>query len=309
MAIKTVLQKFVSQQNNTSLKPAITILLLLATVNQLFAGGPWATGKGNAFFEAGFTTKSWTGRFAGDYQNSVTQQLNRKVSESNWLFYAEYGISQKLSAVFNGSYNLVATGVELLPDAGKDYSNLLASGRLAAPGNPALTLKYQLGNGSVAWSVYGTYQPNFSSGIIEKGLQTDFNGSAFTGGLWLGQGLEKWYWQLSSGFCARSNHYAESVVGNAQIGYQLWRNAWLIADANYVVSMQNGTHIKSCYEQTGLYLDNKGYVACGAKLFAQIKGNFYGTLACYTGFGVTNSGNQLGAGYGGIAYKISAHDN
>ncbi|MFY0672172.1 MAG: hypothetical protein JXQ87_02130 [Bacteroidia bacterium] len=289
------------------MKSFFTIFCITISV-ALFAGGPWPAGKGNGYFQPGFTAKNWDGRYQGTYANTIFRDLNRKAYEYNITFYGEYGISDKITLIADAFYRFQGTEDEILNAQENPFSEILPSGNLSAPGNPAIQLKYHFKIGSIASAAYLRFQPNFSSADEVIGLRTDYDANAYTSGIMLGQGFEKSYWSFDAGIAVRSNNYAESVVGNFQYGYAIRPKTYLILDINYMVSLENGTNYGGSFEQTATYLDNQGFVAYGAKLYSQFHKNLSFNIAFYSGFAVINQGNQPGGIFGGIAYQLNKND-
>jgi hypothetical protein len=289
------------------MKASFTFLLIGFSLTA-FAGGPWATGKGNGYFQPGFTAKNWDGRYQGTYASTIFRDLNRRAYEYNLTFYGEYGISDKLTLVADAFYRFQGTEDEVLNAQENPFLEVLPSGTLSAPGNPGIQLKYHFKMGALASAAYVRFQPNFSSADAAIGLRTDYDANTYTTGIMLGQGFKRSYWSFDVGFAARSNNYAESVVGNFQYGYAIRPKTYLILDINYMVSLENGTNNGGNFEQTATYIDNQGFVAFGPKLFGQLYQNLSFNIAFYSGFAVINQGNQPGGIFGGIAYELNKND-
>ncbi|MGB0431726.1 MAG: hypothetical protein ACPGLV_14730, partial [Bacteroidia bacterium] len=285
-------------------KALITVGLVMVSVFA-FAGGPWATGKANGYFQPGFTTKNWNGRYQGTYANTIFRDLNRQVNETNITFYGEYGLSDKITIVADAYYRLQSTSGQTLNPTENPFATVLPSGQLNAFGNPGLMAKYHFSVGNLAAAAYGKISPNISRRDEVIGLQSDYNATAATFGFFIGQGFSKSYWSFDAGFCARANNYSESILGNFQYGYAIRPKTYLILDINYMVSFENGTYNAGNIEQTATYIDNQGYVAYGAKVYSQLYKNISFNLAFYSGFAVINQGNQPGGIFGGIAYELN----
>ncbi len=285
------------------------ILFAFIVLSQIsYAGGPWPTGKGNGYFQPGFTTKNWSGRYEGTYANTIFRDLNRQVNETNLTFYGEYGLSNKLTLVLDAYYRFQSTGSEILSATENPFATTLPSGTLAGLGNPGAMIKYHFKLGSLAMATYGKLQFNASNSNSTIGLQTDYNATAATIGMYIGQGYEKSYWSFDVGFNARNSNYAESILGNFQYGYAIRPKTYLIFDVNYMISLENGTNEPGNFAQTATYIDNQGYVAYGAKIYSKLYENFSFNMALYSGFAVINQGNQPGGIFGGIAYELNQND-
>lgn len=283
----------------------LALLLCIGLGSSAFAGGPWPIGKGNGFFQAGFTTKRWDGRYQGTYSNTVFRDLNRQVRESNFTFYGEYGLGEKLTLVGDITYRMQVTSDELLAASQEPFSTLLPAGSLNALSNPGLQLKYALPTQKFASALTARWQPNTSTRDAVIGLQSDYDAGTYSLGFALGNGSANTYWSMESAFMVRGNSYGEGIGGNFQWGYKVRPETYLILDVNYVVTLENGTHDDGNFAQTATFTDNQGYLAYGAKVYSKFYKNLSFNLALYSGFAVVNQGNQPSGIFGGIAYELS----
>jgi len=281
------------------------IVFILFSSSLSFAGGPWPIGTGNGFFQMGFSTKQWDGRYEGTYSSTILRDLNRNVRESNLIFYGEYGLSSKLTLVGDIAYRMQHTSETVLNAERAPFTEVLPAGSLNSTSNPGLQLKYALPTDKVALALMGRWQPNLSSRDASIGLQSDYDAATYSFGFALGSGSANSYWSLESAFIVRGNSYGEGIGGNFQWGYKLRSATYLILDVNYVVTLENGTYDDGNFAQTAAFTDNQGYLAYGAKVYSKFHKNFSFNLALYSGFAVVNQGNQPSGLFGGIAYELS----
>ena len=281
----------------------ITVVFLSTTLASM-AGGPWAVGKGNGYYQLGFTSKGWNGRYQGTYAATIPRDFHRRVTESSLSFFGEYGLTDQLTLGIDAYLRQQATSEELRMPVKNPFDGVLTAGELVGLGNPGILLKYQFPKTALAFSVYGRWQPNLASRNGQIGLQTDINANAYSAGLLLGKGYDKSYWSADLGFGVRSNGYGEQVQGNLQYGHSIFKDAYLILDINYVVSMENGMHDDGTYAQTATFVDNQGFVAYGPKFYAKFHENWSFNVAAYSGFAVVNQGNQPRGIFVAIAHEI-----
>lgn len=282
----------------------LSLVFLLISL-QATAGGPWAIGKGNGYYQVGFTTKGWNGRYQGSYANTNLRDLHRRVTESSFGFFGEYGLGKRLTLGLDAYYRLQRTADETRDAEVNPFREVLPAGNLAGLGNPGILLKYQIPSDKWAFSVYGRWQPNVGARDAAIGLQTDVNAHTYTGGLMLGRGTKIGYWSGDIGIGVRSNDYGEQIQGNLQYGFKIKENFYAILDINYVVTMENGKHENGNFAQTATYIDNQGFVAYGPKVYAKVHKNVSFNVAAYSGFAVVNQGNQPRGIFGAIAYEIN----
>lgn len=281
----------------------ITLGFLLITLS-CFAGGPWATGKGNGYYQLGFTSKGWNGRYAGTYAATIPRDFHRRVTESSLGFFGEYGLTDQLTLGIDAYLRQQSTSEELRNPEQNPFDEVLYSGELMGLGNPGILLKYQIPKMPIALSFYGRWQPNVAARDASIGLQTDFDAHAYSAGVLFGNGYDKSYWSADIGFSARSNQYSEQIQGNIQYGFLVMKNVYAIVDVNYVVSMENGQHDDGNYAQTATFIDNQGFLAYGPKIYAKVHENFSFNVAAYSGLAVVNQGNQPRGIFAAIAYEI-----
>ena len=283
------------------MKSLLSILLCSLFFLQAQAGGPWPTGAKKTYFQLGFSTKTWDGRYEGTYANTISYNLNHPVTEHNIGLYGEYGISDQLSLIAESSILHISTDIKVNADGA--FSQVLPYGEIIGLGSTRISAKYSLDGGKLNKAVLLKVRPNLTSFDEEKGLKTGYDNWSYTAAISLGQGKGKSYWQFDIGMELNTNNYADNIVGTAQYGYKISPAIHLIADVNYVISLENGTYDDGNYHHTALYLDNQGFVATGLKVYAQVAPTLFVNVGYYSGFGVINQGDQLGAIFAGIAFK------
>lgn len=268
------------------------------------AGGPWLQKKGNGYFQVGGSSKSWDGRYQGGYSSTFYRDLNRDITEGYLAFYGEYGISEKLTLIADVPWRFQISSDDLNEVSDSIFSDTLSSGNLSALANPSIALKYPLKTEGLNISVQMKIWANLSSYDVLTGLRSDYDAFSYSPSIIFGKSGTKHYWSFDIGPVIRSNGYGESVTGNFQYGYSLWKKSYAILDINYLVAFENGTYNNESSAHTGTFLDNQGYVSYGLKVYQRVTKSLSFNVAAYSGFAVINQGTQPRGYFGGIAYEL-----
>lgn len=284
------------------MKHLITGICLLFSIVS-FAGGPWPTGKGKSFLQIAGSWKSWDARFDGTYSNTILRDFNRRTYEQSIFFYSEIGLTDRLSFISNVPFRFQRTGEEKLNPERTPFDTVLAPGNLSGFGNVQLGMNYSLGGDKITKAIQIDILTNSASENSGVGLRTGYNGWGFYPSVHIGQGFENSYYSIQAGLQIWTNQLSENISANFQYGYEIFKDAFVIADIHIQLSLGNGTQPAGNFAQTALFIDNQGYVSSGLKGYWKFADQFSLTLAGYGGFAVINQGNQPGGIFVGFAYE------
>lgn len=268
-------------------------LLFLATCS-LYAGGPWANGKGHGYAQVGISLNYYNKIFAPN--GGLT--LNRAVHDNTYQFYGEYGLSDKLSIIGFVPFKSLRTTE---PPIGNP-TNLLPSGSLNALGNVSLAGKYTLYDKNIRIAGQLLIESGVHSVKNDIGLRTGYAAWVAVPSILAGASSHKFYGFINAGYAFRSNGYSEEVRGDLEIGYTPAKSFWVAAVFNNKFSMKNGNVSEGNVAQTALYVNNQMYSAWGLKLAKGIGEKFGINISAYGAF----AGDLVAAAptfNGGVYYK------
>lgn len=270
------------------------IYLLFLTSTTLYAGGPWANGKGHGYAQVGISLNYYHSIFSANGKTS----LNRAVHDNTYQLYSEYGLTNKLSLIGFIPFKSLRTSE---PPIGNPQ-NLLPAGSLNAFGNISVAGKYTFFDKNVHLAGQLLVETNTHSLKNQIGLRTGYSAWALVPSFLAGASSNKFYGFLNAGYAFRSNGYSEEVRADIEVGYQPAKQLWIALVFNNKFSMKNGAVAEGNVTQTAMYVNNQMYSAFGLKLAKGI-GDKYGiNVSAYGAF----AGDLVAAAptfNGGVFYK------
>lgn len=272
----------------------VVCLFLLLTSVQLYAGGPWANGKGHGYAQMGISLNYYNSIF----YNGGKMLLNRAVHDNTYQVYGEYGITNKLSVVGVVPFKFLRSSE---PPIGNP-TNLLASGSLNAFGNISVAGKYTFYDKNVHIAFQLLIESNTHSLKNEIGLRTGYNAWAAVPSILAGASSNKFYGFFNAGYAFRSNGYSEELRADLEVGYEPIKKLSFAIVFNNKISMKNGVVAEGNVNQTAMYVNNQAYNAFGIKLAKGIGDKMGINMSAYGAF----AGNWVAAAptfNGGVYYK------
>lgn len=239
----------------------IGIILLSAT--ELQAGGPWLHKQKSGFltFQAIPSAYRYTRLVNGSI--SDRQNINREVWNSDFVFYGEYGITDKLDIIANIPFKSISTG------AATDslyYPELLPEGSLRGLGNIKLAFKYAILDKNLKFAL--SLQSSFNTAVVDlsKGLATGFQANSLGLVAHLGGSInDKSFAFFEGGFHKYDNGFSDYIEAKIEYGKKLSPSFTLMADLDIRQSLNNGTYFNENLLQTGLYPNNQGGIVVSLK--------------------------------------------
>jgi len=241
------------------------------------AQGPWTQKKGQAFLQfqsilPAYPYKSLlNGRFINDQQD-----INRRAFNSDYSFYLEYGLSNRLDVITSLPFKYISTGE--LTDA-QPFDNLLEEGSLFGLSNPRVALRYGLLDKKVNVAVSLQTSWNTISKDLDKGLATGFDASSVGLMAHIGRSKEKHYGFLELGYHKYTNDFSDVLEINLEHGWTLGQKWNLALALNARHSLENGSYRNENLEQTGFYPNNQEWAAISAKIAYEMSNGFGLSLA------------------------------
>lgn len=265
-------------------KALILSILPLLFCLQLNAGGPWPTGKGNAYIKL----SEWWTVFDQHFTDQGFKDPNLTTGLYNTSLYVEYGLGDRFTAIFNAPIlsrnfmnNLVsATNFEVIVpgEAINTFGDIEIGGKynLTKPGAKfpiAATLTLGIPTGVAVGGTQGNLQTG--DGEFNQILQIDA-GTGFS------LGAASGYVSGYAGINNRSKGFSEEFRYGLEVGVGLINNRfYLSGKLNAVESFRNGDTAASV-TSTSIFGNNSEFVTLG------IEANVYITEKFGVSAGFTN---------------------
>lgn len=267
-------------------------IFLIMVFSEATAGGPWVLGKKKAYFQLQTTLP--LGSYARLFHRDGIEKdiyLNRKVIDSHFQAYLEYGLTDKLTLISTLPFKYVATSDELESNRKIEFNEQLESGSLAALANASIGLKHQLFNGKWIGAISAKYEFNSSSQDLEKGLSTGFQAGAISSFIHIGRSFPKdTYFFIETGGTMRGNDYSDEVEVITELGKKI-KSVWTALVLDYKKSLRNGSRVNPLLDQTGLYTNNQEFFAFGVKIAKDLNNNNginFSTFGAFSGHKVAH---------------------
>ncbi len=241
------------------------VILIIIFSTSVFAGGPWPQQKGKGYFKL----SEWWIVFDQHYTDQGLIDPNVTTGIFNTSLYAEYGITNRLTAQFNGALvsrnymnNLRSNTTKEIIVAGEAINRLgdidvsLKYG-LTKPGSKipvALTLTLGLPTGTPSAGTLNNLQTG--DGEFNQILQIDA-GKGFS------IGKSSAYVSGYAGINNRTNQFSEEFRYGGEIGLGLAKNKlWLAAKLQAVESFKNGATAETV-SSTSIFANNSEFTSLG----------------------------------------------
>ncbi len=262
-------------------KNILIIILLAVSYNFVYAGGPWPKKKGKYYIKL----SEWWVKFDKHYTDTGLTDPNVTTGIYNTYLYAEYGITDRLSGIFNGSIfsrNLtnnirsITTNEILIPGEALNSIGDIDLGikyGLTKPGAKvplSLSLYLGLPTGQVGKGQFGTLQTG--DGEFNQMLQLDLGKSI---------NLEKadLYFTGYVGFNNRTKGFSEEFRYGLEAGVGLFnKKLWLNSKLQAIESFKNG-ETAATTQNTTIFANNTEFISIS------VEGNYFITK----NFGVSAS--------------------
>jgi hypothetical protein len=258
------------------MKKQILLFILVVTSQVSFSQSPWTKEKGKSYVQLGFS-----GLFYDLYadENGKKQELNGTVSDITIQAYAEYGLTNKLTANLIVPYKTISFENNLSNQA-QSHSGI---------GNISVGLKYKLSDKNWKMSSGVLFTANSISKNETNFLATGFNSSTILPYFTIGTSKNKWYYYGNLGYGYMNNDYSDFFRFNGEIGYEAIPKGHII----FAVETKNILSEEDAFDND-VYSnlsnsDRQNYNAFGIKLNYEIKKDKFGIN--FAGFGAFDNKN------------------
>lgn len=263
------------------------LLIVLGTLlsTSVFAGGPWTQAKGKGYYKL----SEWWVVFDQHYTDNGEIDPNVTTGIFNTYLYAEYGLNDKLTTIFNGaifSRNYMNSIV-----SGSTGKTLVEGEAINAMGDIDVGAKYRITKDDAAVPVAVSLFLGLPTGVQGKGkegnLQTgdgEFNQMVQVD---LGKGFSiteniAGYVAGYTGFNVRSKGFSEEFRYGLEGGVGLFNSRlWLIGRLFGVESLKNGLTAESV-SSTSIFANNTEYFSFSYEVVGYLSKKF-GISAAYAG--------------------------
>ena len=270
----------------------LTVAIVMGLQLSVFAGGPWANGKGKAYVKL----SEWWTVFDEHYTDQGRRDPNVTTGIFNTSLYVEYGLSDKFTATFNGALfsrnfmnNIRSSTTDEIIIPGEALNSI---------GDIDVGLKYSF-NSKAKIPVSLTVilgLPLGTSGAGDLGnLQTgdgEFNQTfQIDAGTGFQLGKCQAYVSGYAGVNNRTQGFSEEFRYGLEFGLGLFNNKfWLSGKLNAVESFRNGDTAGSV-TSTSIFANNSEFLTLG------LEANYYVTdkFGISAGFASAVSGEIIAA--------------
>lgn len=299
------------------MKHLLLLFPLLITSITIQAGGPWSKKKGEGYAQFAIYAIPSINRLSINAYR--TKFLNRAIFDATGEFYAEYGLTKRLTLSASLPLKVVSAGqnVERVDSAQMGSgsigtpSKILDAGTLVDLGNIRLAGKYNFLSKKIHMAAHlmlsaptaiQPYNP-------QTALRTAYPCWGFQPSLSIGYSKEKIYTYLETGMNFRTHGYSHQWVANFEFGWRVGKKAYLAFALDAFLCLPGGADIPGSTEevQTGLYVNNQNFVALTFKAIVPIS-DYVGINLSLSG-GLWANNVQQGPNIGlGVYYKWKKKD-
>jgi hypothetical protein len=242
-------------------------LFFMQTV--VFAGGPWAEGKGKGYVEA-----------------SSLFAVATTTMDHTYQIYAEVGVTEKftLKTILPFKYISTPDDIDMMQ---------FEPGKLFGVSNFVLGGKYEVYKKKVVMSAGLDVEMKTVKSNDALGLRTGYEKFTIRPIYSVGFGMEKVYTysEFRPGFS--TNGYGHDINLIAEVGGKVDENVWIAGYLEYKGVFKNGNFNDTdeiAYSATGYFRDEQNFFTAGVKLAAYLHKGFGLNGAVFYGRGVTTAG-------------------
>jgi hypothetical protein len=267
----------------------LSLLLLVSSFG--FSQSPWTQKKGEAFTQISFSSISSYETLFGNPDYAA----ERAISDRTIQLYAEYGLNDKTSLVFNLPIKSLKAG-DLVIEGSSSFTE---KGTKTTLGNIDLGIKHNFIQNK--WLVTGQLNIESNTGSYDKktGLRSGIDAFTLTPLITIGKGQSKLYYQGFLGTHLRTNDYSSAFKVGGEIGFKLFNKLWLVAFLDIVKSFENGDiDLPQENRLTGLYVNNQEYGGFGLKAIGEFTDQFGATASFGGAFFGNNVAKQAAFSFG-----------
>jgi len=240
-----------------------TVLLIFLSAPILYAGGPWSQNKGKAYLKL----SEWWMVFDKHYTDAGLIDPNITTGIFNTFLYAEYGITNRYTAIINGA--LFSRNYMNNVKSRATNEVIINGESINALGDIDIGLKYSLTKPGAALPMALSFALGLPLGVTGKGelgaLQTgdgEFNQMIQFD---IGKGFQikelPAYISAYTAINNRTNGYSEEFRYGAEVGLGLLTNKlWLSLKLNGIESFQNGDTAETV-TSTSIFANNSEFAS------------------------------------------------
>jgi len=284
----------------------LVFVLFIYVFSNASAQQAWTQKKGASYLQVGVSSLNYN--HLHNYFNDPID-IPRKISETTWAQYGEYGLLDKLTVSWEVPYKIIKSGaVSSAYNIGAEVPN---QGQTSALGNVDLALTYKwLDKNSRVVSAKLISKFNTARFDTLTALRTGFNAFGMSPSILAGFGNDKLFTSGEVGYQLLTKGYLGRLFVNAQIGWYLipshrlmfilgWNSSSSIGDPNYKTTLNK--QLNSQYN--GLFNVSQTYYSLNLKFGIEFKENWFVWTSMAGGVGYNIGVNALYSV--AIGYKLS----
>lgn len=256
-------------------KITLIAFILLGSLSNIKAGGPWLLEKGSGYFQFQTIPLVYSYSQLLNGKGFEARNINREVYAIDYGFYGEYGLTNKLNVFGILPFKYARVGG--LTETADAFPTLLEEGTINGLSNVRLGLKYAILDKNLKVAISAETSLNTVSVEAEKGLATGFQGTSAGLKLHVGGGFaEKWYSYGEFGFqhMFSETDFDDALEGAFEIGRSLGERWTVLARLDIRKSLENGTFDDERFVQTGLYPSTQSWTAVSVKVNYELPNQF-----------------------------------
>ena len=251
----------------------LSLLLLVTLSTAASAAGPWPRAKGSAYLKL---YEFWL-RFDEHYTSTGELDPNATLGLYNTALYAEYGLTDRLTAVVNLPFYSRSTINNQV--SGTRGNVLLPGEAIGGLGDTDVALRYALTRPGAAWPVAAALTLGLPLGEEAGGEQANLQtgDGEFNQMLTLSAGrsvTDDLYVSAAVGVNNRTGGFSDEFRYQLEAGYgALDRRLWLIGRLTGSESFQNG-ETAATFTSTSVFSNNAEYLSLGGEVNVYVTPKF-----------------------------------
>ncbi len=249
------------------MKNIIIAILLIAVSGPISAQSPWVKKKGEAYVKL----SEWWTVFDQHYTDKGDIDPNVTTGIYNTFLYAEYGVSDRFTAVFNGA--IFSRNVMNNLRSATTGDIIVEGEGLNTIGDLEFALRYGIFSQDSPWKLSATLSLGLPTGTVAGGkgqnLQTgdgEFNQQlSVSAGKSIGNQEFPAYFSLYAAVNNRTQGFSDEFRWGAELGFQPINKLWVTTRLQSVESLQNGD-ASDLNTASSIFANNSEFLSVGAEL-------------------------------------------
>lgn len=279
----------------------ITVFITAILLTNTAFSQVWTLDKNELYVNLSYSSTEYKDAF--DSTGEIVS-LPVEVSDKTIQFFAQYGLTDKLTLQLKLPYKLLSSEGDLGVFNSME-GHYLEAGELQYFGNIEVGALYKIIDDKPMVSVSLFVESNTMDYNYFTGLQTGLNSFGIKPGAGVAWAYKNTWLQYYLGGDIRTNNYSSAIVSNIEFGYKPVPYIYIAADMYVNRSLKNGEDCDCTNQYTALYLDQQEYFAYAIKAGFTIQD--WGVNIAYNSTFTASNLPAAGIPTVGIQYKNIFH--